>query len=384
MVPVLVVLMIVAFVIINVAVRVVMDRRREAKTRKERMEALDIGLRLDFAEEAPSLKRVEVPNPLARILAVDDEVIVLDSFRKILVGAGYSIDTVESGREALGLVQKHKYDFVFTDLKMPEMDGLDVVKGVKHYSPESDVVVITGYATIDSAVNAMKWGSMDYVQKPFTEDELIDFTKKCLYRRQDRQHKRLSSTVRVSTTDRPPAHEFGLPGGAFISPGHVWANVTVPGMVRMGVDDFARKMLGRIDGIDLPAKGATIKKGERLFSIRQGERSAVFHAPITGQIHEVNAELPKHMDRLVQRPYEHGWVCSMRPAHLADELGQLHIGEKAAEWYQSEIARLQEMLAAAGGDAQAATVPARGLVEGQLEGADDATWTKFTQTFLQA
>jgi len=74
----------------------------------------------------------------------------------------------------------------------------------------------------------------------------------------------------------------------------------------------------------------------------------------------------------------------MRPAHLADELGQLHIGEKAAEWYQAEIARLQEMLAAAHGETQAAPAPARGLVEGQLEGADDATWTKFTQAFLQA
>jgi len=384
MVPILVVVMIVVFIIINVVVRMVMDRRREAKARKERLEALDIGLRLDFADEAPSLKRVTVANPLARILAVDDEAIVLDSFRKILVAAGYAIDTVESGREALGLVQKHTYDFVFTDLKMPEMDGLDVVKGVKHYSPESDVVVITGYATIESAVNAMKWGAMDYVQKPFTEDELVEFTKKCLFRRQDRQHKRLSSTVRVATTDRPPAHEFGLPGGVFFSPGHVWANVTVPGMVRIGLDDFARKMIGRIDALELPAKGATIKKGERLFSIRQGERAAVFHAPISGQVHELNADLPNHLDRLAHRPYEHGWVCSMKPEHLADELGQLYIGEKAAAWYQSEIVRLQDMLGAAHEKDQAPAAPTRGLIEGQLEGADDTTWTSFTRAFLQA
>ncbi|OFW68223.1 MAG: hypothetical protein A2Y74_07490, partial [Actinobacteria bacterium RBG_13_63_9] len=305
-------------------------------------------------------------------------------FRKILVGAGYSIDTVESGREALGLVQKHKYDFVYTDLKMSEMDGLDVVKGVKHYSPASDVVVITGYATIESAVNAMKWGAMDYVQKPFTEDELVEFTKKCLFRRQDRQHKRLSSTVRVATTDRPPAHEFGLPGGVFISPGHVWANVTVPGMVRVGLDDFARKMIGRIDALELPAKGATIKKGEHLFSVRQGERVAVFHAPISGHVHELNAELPNRLDWLAHRPYEHGWVCSMQPEHLADELGQLYIGERAAAWYQSEIVRLQEMLGAAHEKDQASTAPTRELVEGQLEGADDTTWSKFTQAFLQA
>ena len=385
MVPILVVSMIVVFIIINVAVRKVMDRMREAKARKERLAALDIGLRLDFAQEAKSLKRVDIANPLARILAVDDEAIVLDSFRKILVAAGYAIDTVESGREALGLVQKHKYDFVFTDLKMPEMDGLDVVKGVKHYSPDSDVVIITGYATIESAVNAMKWGAMDYVQKPFTEDELVDFTKKCLFRRQDRQQKRLSPTVRVATTDRPPAHEFGLPGGLFISSGHVWANVTVPGLVRLGLDDFARKMIGRIDAIELPASGTTIKKGETLFRIRQGERVATLCAPISGRVHDVNAELPHHLDWLERRPYEQGWVCSMKPDHLADELGHLKIGEIAAAWYQAEIARLQQLLESAQASGPSSAPLTMGpLAEGQLEQADDSTWIKFTQAFLQA
>jgi len=385
MVPILVLSMIVVFIIINVVVQKVMEWRREAMVRKERLAALDIGLRLDFAEEAKSLKRVDVPNPFARILAVDDEAIVLDSFRKILVAAGYAIDTVESGREALGLVQKHKYDFVFTDLKMPEMDGLDVVKGVKHYSPETDVVVITGYATIESAVNAMKWGAMDYVQKPFTEDELVEFTKKCLYRRQDHQHKRLSSTVRVVTTDRPPAHEFGLPGGVFISSGHVWAAVTAPGMVRLGLDDFARKMIGHIEAIELPAKGARIKKGERLFSIRQGGRVAILHAPISGRVQDLNAELPQHLDWLERRPYEQGWVCSMKPEHLADELGQLKIGEHAAVWYQSEIVRLQQLLSTVHGSDQVPGGPiVGGLAEGQLENADDATWGRFTQDFLQA
>jgi len=385
MVVLLLALMVVVFIIADVAVRNVLRRRREEKARKERLAALDIGLRLDFAEEAKSLKRVEIANPLARILAVDDEAIVLDSFRKILVAAGYAIDTVENGREALGLVQKHKYDFVFTDLKMPEMDGLDVVKGVKHYSPETDVVMITGYATIESAVNAMKFGAMDYVQKPFTEDELVDFTKKCLIRRQDRQQKHVSSRVRVVTTDKPPAHEFGLPGGVFISACHVWANVAVAGLVRLGMDDFARKMIGRIDAIELPAKGATIKRGERLFSIRQGGRVAVFFAPISGVVQDVNAELAHHLEWLATRPYERGWVCSMKPEHLADELGHLKIGEIAAAWYQAEIARLQRLLEPAQGNDVSSAAPAAGsLAEGQLEQTDDSTWIKFTQAFLQA
>jgi len=385
MVAILVVSMIVAFIIIDIVVRLISERMREAKARQERLAALDIGLRLDFTHEAKSLKRVDIPNPLARILAVDDEPVVLDSFRKILVAAGYAIDTVESGREALGLVQKNKYDFVFTDLKMPEMDGLEVVKGVKHFSPETDVIVITGYATIDSAVDAMKFGALDYVQKPFTEEELVEFTKKSLIRRQDRNEKQLQPTVRLVATDKLPAHEFGLPGGVFVSTGHVWASVTVPGMVRLGLDDFTRKMIGRIDGVELPTPGTTVKKGERLFGIRQGERLAIFLAPISGKIQALNADLPKHLDWLENHPYEKGWICSLKPLHLAEELEQLRIGEKAAHWYQQEISRLRQILAPQNGNghpAPAATLTR--LVEGQLEEVDEKTWARFTQSFLQA
>jgi CheY-like chemotaxis protein len=375
--------MIVAFIVIDLLIRYFSKRMRDAREQKERMAALDIGLRLDFTHEAKSLKRVEVARPLARILAVDDEPIVLDSFRKILVAAGYAIDTVESGPEALGLVQRNKYDFVFTDLKMPDMDGVDVVKGAKHFSPESDVVVITGHATIESAVNAMKFGAMDYVQKPFTEDELVEFTRKCLIRRQDRLQKGLAPTVRVVTTDRLRAHEFRFPAGMFISEGHVWVSVTVPGTVRLGMDDFARKMIGHIDAVELPAEGVVLRKGDPLFSVRQRGRTATFKAPVSGVVQSVNSDLTQNLDWLERHTYENGWVCSMKPAHLAEELAHMNIGEKASAWYQLEVARLQQLLTPATEDPAAVTGPVT-LVEGQLEDADDGLWARFAQTFLRS
>ena len=383
MVAILVVSMIIAFIIIDVAVRMISRKMQAAKARAERLAALDIGLNLDFTHEAKSLKRVDVARPLARILAVDDEPVILDSFRKILVVAGYAIDTVASGREALGLVQKNKYDFVFTDLKMPEMDGLEVVKGVKHFSPETDVVMITGYATIESAVEAMKFGALDYVQKPFTEDELVEFTKKCLIRRHDRLEKQIKPVVRVVTTERPHEHEFVLPGGVFISSGHVWANVTVPGLVRVGVDDFARKMIGRIDAVEFPDRGRHVKKGEPLFYIRQGGRKAAFKSPMTGKVHLVNAELGLNLVWLEKQPYEKGWVCSLKPDQLAHEIEQLKIGEQAAAWYQQEIRRVRQLLVAANGNGHAQELAEIGqLVEGQLEETDDRAWAKFAETFL--
>ncbi|MGB6853684.1 MAG: response regulator, partial [Thermoanaerobaculia bacterium] len=186
MVVIIVILTLAIFLVVDLVLRLALEKRQTANLLREREEALDIGLKLDFAEEAPSLKRVDVENPKARILAVDDEPVVLDSFRKILVLEGYSIDTVETAQEGLGLVRKRDYDFVFTDLKMPGMDGLDLTKAVKHLRPDIDVVMITGYATIESAVETMKHGAMDYVEKPFTADELAQFTRKLVIRRQDR------------------------------------------------------------------------------------------------------------------------------------------------------------------------------------------------------
>jgi len=110
---------------------------RSEETAAEREAALSESLRLDFTREAKTLKRAEVQNPKARILCVDDEEVILGSFRKILVLDGYAVDTVETGQEALGLIRTHHYDFVFTDLKMPAMDGVEVTKAVKHLRPTS-------------------------------------------------------------------------------------------------------------------------------------------------------------------------------------------------------------------------------------------------------
>ena len=144
----IVIVTIIAFIVVDYALRMLLKRANEARMKKERETALDVGLKLDVSEEAETLKRVELDNPIARILAVDDEEIILASFRKVLVLAGYSIDTVEKGTEALGLIRKHDYDFVFTDLKMPGMDGVELTKAVKHLRPDIDVIVITGYASI--------------------------------------------------------------------------------------------------------------------------------------------------------------------------------------------------------------------------------------------
>ncbi|MGA7306922.1 MAG: response regulator [Rhodothermales bacterium] len=345
MVPLLVILTIVVFAIVDIATRLTIRRFQETKRRRQRQEALDIGLRLDYTDEATSLKRVEVAEPKARILAVDDEAIVLDSFRKILVLAGYSVDTVETGPEALGLIRKRDYDFVFTDLKMPDMDGLDVVKAVKHMRPEIDVAMITGYATIESAVDAMKYGAMDYVQKPFTADELVEFVDKLVIRREDRLEREARPEVRLVTPSRGLSrseHDFNVPAGIFVAPEHTWINIQPDGMLLIGVDDFAQKLLGIVEGVTLPHADAVLGKGDSLFTLHRGGNELTFPSPAGGKVAFLNESLASHPERVNESPFEDGWVCAIDPAHLPEDLQGFRIGADAIAWYEDEIDRFRK------------------------------------------
>jgi glycine cleavage system H lipoate-binding protein/FixJ family two-component response regulator len=383
MVVVIVLLTIGVFILVDLVLRLIMKRVQDAKIKKERREALDIGLRLDFTEEAKSLKRVEVENPKARILAVDDEEIVLDSFRRILVLAGYSIDTVEKGPEALGLVQKNNYDFVFTDLKMPEMDGIEVTKAAKHLRPDIDVIVITGYATIESAVETMKYGAMDYVQKPFTEDELVAFVNKSLIRRQDRIEKTTKPIVHLITPsigESTSKHEFNVPAGVFISPSHNWVSLELNGMVRVGIDDFTQKILGKIDMIGLPNKGQKIKKGESIFSIKRGSRTMTFPSPITGKVVSVNTDLNERIEYINMKPYELGWMCSIESTNLNEDLKNLKIGSDTVSWYQKEIDKFYEIAKLLNSQKEESTET---MEEIEADKLNERIWEAYSRSFLQ-
>ncbi len=347
MTAVLVIAMFVGFVVLDLLVRQWTARQAQARARAERERILQSSVRLEFADEAKSLKRVEVPNPAARILAVDDEAVILDSFRKILVLAGYSVDTVESGPEALGLVQKRDYDFVFTDLKMPGMDGVEVVKAVKHLRPDIDVAVITGYGTIESAVETMQHGAVDYVQKPFTEDELTAFVRKIVLKREARLEASRKPGVRITAPDQADAaaaHEFCIPGGVFLSESHVWVRIEPNGHVRLGIDDLVRKALGQIDAVKLPEKGASCARGQELFSLTRSGKSVAFVAPLTGKVLQANDALGRRPAEIAESPYGAGWICVLSPQDLNAELKALRIGQPVLAWYQDEIAKLQDAL----------------------------------------
>jgi len=379
------ILAVIIFIIADITIRSIAKRVQETKTNKERAEVLKESLRLDFTREAKTLKRAEIEDPKARILCVDDETVILDSFRKILVLDGYAVDTVENGREALGLIQTHSYDFVFTDLKMPEMDGVEVTKSVKHIRPDIDVIIITGYATVETAVECMKYGAMDYVQKPFTEDELLDFTKKSLIKREDKISKMLKPKVQITQfkeTGGARTPEFQIPGGVFISDGHCWANVGEDGSVKVGLDDFAKKIIGKIDSIELPNLGMTVKKGQSLFTIEQGMKNISFKSPLSGKVKEINKFINQEIDSLNITSYDQNWICEIDADELDSELQKLKIGKSAVAFYEEDIERLKEMKRKLKTGKETDSEINGVIYSGEMEKLDDISWKRFSEAFF--
>ncbi len=106
------------------------------------------------------------------ILFVDDDKAILDLVHRYLSREGYSVSLADSGRKALDMLKKNDFDIIFTDFKMPEIDGIELLSAIKECRPETEVIIVTGHGTMETAVKAMKIGSYDYLQKPFKLDLL--------------------------------------------------------------------------------------------------------------------------------------------------------------------------------------------------------------------
>jgi DNA-binding NtrC family response regulator len=120
-----------------------------------------------------------------KVLIVDDEPTICRACEKILSREGYSVKVAYSGKQALAMLEQESFDILFTDLKMAEMGGMELLETLRQRFPDLVPVVITGYATISSAVETMKLGAFDYLPKPFTPDEMAAVAKKAWEKKQN-------------------------------------------------------------------------------------------------------------------------------------------------------------------------------------------------------
>jgi two-component system response regulator HydG len=119
-----------------------------------------------------------------RILVIDDDFAVRDSMARTLRGAGYTVDTAETGEDGVAAAKGNVFDVILSDMRMPGISGLDVLKRLREDRVDSAFIVMTGFGTVDTAVEAMKLGAVDFVQKPFFRDELLMRVRSVVERRQ--------------------------------------------------------------------------------------------------------------------------------------------------------------------------------------------------------
>lgn len=114
---------------------------------------------------------------MKKVLVIDDEQIVRISCERTLAPEGYEVTSASSTNEGLELFEKNSFDLILLDIKMPDMDGIEALKKIKAAKPETNVIMITGYSTVDTAVKTLKLGAINYIEKPFTPDILLAAVK---------------------------------------------------------------------------------------------------------------------------------------------------------------------------------------------------------------
>jgi glycine cleavage system H lipoate-binding protein/ActR/RegA family two-component response regulator len=246
-----------------------------------------------------------------RILVVDGEPGVCRSCHSILVREGWEVDSVRSALEALKTLDKQDYDVIVSDMIMPKMSGMDLLKAVKEKTPQVSVIMITGYATIKTAVTALRLGAFDYIPKPFTPEELGSVTDRAIERR------------RLFAERSEPGEE--RPGDRCYLSDHAWAQVENDGAVRIGMDWVYLKTIGQMANIDLPFEEDEVEQGKVCVRITTPSKMRLHKlwAPVSGQVIEVNEEVNKDASLVDHDPYGRGWLFKVSPSNLEEDLKNL-------------------------------------------------------------
>jgi len=108
-----------------------------------------------------------------KVLVIDDESVICDACRLVLEEKGHGVDRCLTGTEGLQAIERSPYDIILLDMKLPDIDGTEILKTVREKTPAPCVIVMTGYSTMSNALQAMKLGAADYLAKPFADDELL-------------------------------------------------------------------------------------------------------------------------------------------------------------------------------------------------------------------
>lgn len=242
-----------------------------------------------------------------RVLVIDDEEVVHASLRKILSRQGYQVDATLDAAAGLERLASARYDLVITDLMMPGMNGIELLEAMASRRIEVPVLMITGYPTIRTAVQAIRLGAVEYLAKPFTRKELLGPVKRAL--------RIVEPAGEQARNELTPAEL--RPGVELYLPHHSWARFEQDGTFLVGVEQSFLAAVGRVRAIVAPEELEVVEQGYLAVHLEneEGEEHGVV-MPLSGQVQAINPALLADPSRLTAAT----WLLRVLPSQLASEL----------------------------------------------------------------
>ena len=238
------------------------------------------------------------------ILVLDDDPIVTLSCKRILGAEGYSISTVEKGEDALNKLAKEDFDLLISDVRLPDINGMEVLKESRVLKPKTDVVIITGYPTLDDARESTKLGASEYIEKPFTPDFMLNVAKKVFDTRGWILRKAFIDEFRdyvVPVKDNENPVIFYKEG--------TWARPYKDGLWEIGCDLRYWMLSGNLMYVEFIKNLDKLVAGQpfaRIYS-SSGKGSTLL-SPMNGELKEINNKANDVMCALIKDHLSEGWV----------------------------------------------------------------------------
>jgi CheY-like chemotaxis protein len=239
-----------------------------------------------------------------KILILDDDPVVNLSCKRILGAEGYSISTVERGEDALNKLTKEEFDLFISDVMLPDISGMEVLKEARVIKPQTDVVIITGYPRLEDAKEASRLGAQQYLEKPFTPDFMINVAKKVFDKRGWILRQAFIDEFRDSVVSLREQENPVI----FYKEG-TWARPTKDGTWEIGCDLRYWMLSGNLMYVEFIKGIDKLKAGQPFAKIYSSSgQGSELHSPMNADLREINTRANDVMVALLKDHLSEGWL----------------------------------------------------------------------------
>ena len=256
----------------------------------------------------------------SEILVVDDEKVIIDAVAKICSLENYSVESASNVKTAIEMISKKYYPIIVCDIMMPDGDGFQVLSEVQAKSSDSALIMMTGYSTVENAVNSLYQGAVDFIPKPFTVDELLG----SIYRTNKYQQIKRKQNQALLENKKAALFYVDCPA-KYSRLGHSsWLCEERDGSVLIGVCDMFLKTIESVTELEFFSSEDELVQGLSCLTVKSGDdRIHKVLSPVSGRIIEVNENLKSIVNLIEKDPYFEGWVYRVIPADLGYEIKNL-------------------------------------------------------------